>query len=117
VTRNGAPGGPAGSDNVPAVSLRLRPALLPALLLAAFVAGGCAGDVVDARKLEAAVRAETMVKTGTKIAEVDCPTDLRVIPGTEFECSVTAADGAEARAELKILNDRADVDFVRLAGA
>lgn len=96
------------------VTRRLRLALLPTLLLPLAVAVGCGADVVDARKLEAAVKAETMVKTDTRIKSVECPTDLQVIPGTEFTCTVTAADGAEATADLEILNDDADVDFLRL---
>ena len=96
------------------VTRRLRLTLLPALLLPLTLAAGCGGDVVDARKLEAAVKAETMVKTDTRIKSVECPTDLQVIPGTEFTCTVTAADGVEATADLEILNDDADVDFLRL---
>ena len=77
---------------------------------------GCAGgQVIDAFKTEAAVLAETQVKTGTKIASVKCPTDVEVIPGAEFTCTVTARDGTEATAELRILNEDADVDFLRLS--
>jgi len=96
------------------VTPRLRPALIPALLLPLLLAAGCGADVIDARKLEAAVKAETFVKTDTRIKSVECPTDLQVIPGTEFTCTVTAADGVEATADLEILNDQADVDFLRL---
>ena len=96
------------------VTHRLRLVLLPGLLLPLVLGAGCGADVIDARKLEAAVKAETMVKTGERIKSVDCPTDLQVIPGSEFTCTVTAADGAEATADLEILNDDADVDFLRL---
>jgi len=97
------------------VTNRLRLALIPALLLPLALVAGCGADVIDARKLEAAVKAETEVKTDTKIESVDCPTDLQVIPGTEFTCTVTAADGTEATADLEILNEDADVDFLRLS--
>ena len=97
-----------------AVTIRLRLALLPAVLLPLPLTAGCGADVVDARKLEAAVLAETMVKTDTKIESVECPTDLQVIPGSEFTCTVIAADGVEATADLEILNNDADVDFIRL---
>jgi len=76
---------------------------------------GCKGEpVIDAYKTEAAVLAETQVKTGTKIASVKCPTDVTVIAGAEFTCTVTAEDGTEATADLRILNENADVDFLRL---
>jgi hypothetical protein len=97
------------------VSTRRRLALTPLLIAPILTIAACGGNVVDARKLEAAVKAETMVKTDTKIKSVECPTDLSVIPGSEFTCTVTAADGVEATADLEILNDDADVDFIRLS--
>ena len=89
--------------------------LLMAPLAVAATLAGCAGEpVIDAFKTEAAVLAEVQVKTGTKIASVKCPTDVEVIAGAEFSCFVTARDGAEATADLRILNEDADVDFLRL---
>lgn len=76
---------------------------------------GCGGTVIDANKAQAAILAEVQIKTDTKIASVKCPTDVEVIPGAEFSCVVTAKDGAEATADLQILNGDADVDIVRLS--
>lgn len=71
--------------------------------------------MVDPFKTEVAVLAEVQIKTDTKIASVDCPSEVEVVPGREFSCTVTAEDGAEARADLRILNDDADLDILRLS--
>lgn len=96
------------------VSPRSLRYLLPALLVPIVAVGGCGATVIDPAKTEAAIKAEVQVKTDTKIKSVDCPSDIQVIPGSEFSCTVTAADGTEATADLEILNDDADVDFLRL---
>jgi len=93
---------------------RLLPVLLVLSVPLVALAGCGGGTVIDAVKTQAAIKAEVEVKTDTKIESVKCPTDIQVIPGSEFTCTVTAADGTEATAELQIRNDDADVDFIRL---
>lgn len=83
-------------------------------LIALPVLSGCGGTVIDGQATAAAVLAEVQVKTDTNIESVVCPYDVEVVPGDEFTCDVTATDGSEAKAELRILNDDADVDFIRL---
>jgi hypothetical protein len=112
--RNPGSGAGPGSDNVGPVIALHRLLVLPAAAGCLLLGAGCGGDTIDAAKLEAAVQAETFVKTDTKIESVDCPSGVQVSPGTRFVCTVTAADGAEAVAELEILNDDADVDFLSL---
>ncbi len=86
--------------------------LATALLATALVA--CGGDVIDSFKTEAAVLAEVQVKTATTIESAECPNDVDVVTGTQFSCTVTAEGGDEAIVDLKILNDNADVDMLRL---
>lgn len=75
---------------------------------------GCAGTVIDSQKAEDAIADDVETKTGARVKAVSCPDDVEVEAGTRFECQVTAADGSRAVAELKILNDDADVRVLRL---
>lgn len=87
---------------------------VPVLVLAAGALSGCAGDVVDPKKTQIALRFDIAEKTDTRIRSVDCPSGVEVVPGTRFTCLVTARDGAEAVAVMEILNDTADLKVVRL---
>jgi hypothetical protein len=88
--------------------------LLVALALPAVFLAGCAADQVDPVKTEIAVRFDVAEKTGTPIRSVSCPSDVEVIVGAEFACTVTARDGTEALAEIEILSDDADLKILRL---
>ncbi len=99
--RNPGTGAGPGSDNVGPVTALRRFIVLPVALGCLMLGAGCGGDTIDAAKLEAAVLAETFVKTDTKIESVDCPSGVPVSPGTRFTCTVTAADGACAQAALR----------------
>lgn len=70
--------------------------------------------MIDANKAEPAIRFDVQEATGTKIKSVDCPDNIEVVPDTRFTCKVFAADGAEAVAEARILNEDADVRLIRL---
>jgi hypothetical protein len=88
--------------------------LLIPLVLAAGAVSGCAGDVVDPKKTQIALRFDIAEQTGTRIAKVDCPSGVEVIPGARFSCTVTARDGTEAIAIMEILNQAADLKVLRL---
>lgn len=85
-----------------------------ATLAAAVTLTGCAADVVDPAKTEIAVRFDVEEATDTKIETVKCPSDVEVIPGARFTCTVTARSGTEALAEIEILNDDADLRVLKL---
>jgi hypothetical protein len=89
-------------------------AAVAALIGIAAVAAGCAADVVDPAKTEIAVRFDVQEATDTEIAGVTCPSDVEVITGARFTCTVTARSGVEAVAEIEILNDDADLRVVKL---
>ncbi len=88
------------------------------VLLGLFATGavltGCANDVVDPAKTEIALRFDIEEKTDTKIESVECPSDIEVVAGARFSCTVTAKDGVEALAEIEILNEDADLKVLRL---
>lgn len=85
-----------------------------ALAAVAAAFSGCAADVVDPAKTEIAVRFDVAEATDTKIASVECPSDVEVIPGARFTCTVTARSGVEALAEIEILNEDADLKVLKL---
>ena len=75
---------------------------------------GSAADVVDPAKTEIALRFDVAEATDTKIESVECPSDVEVVPGARFTCTVTARSGVEALAEIEILNEDADLRVVKL---
>lgn len=85
-----------------------------ALLAAGAALAACAADVVDPAKTEIAVRFDVEEATDTEITKVACPSDVEVIPGARFTCTVTARSGTEALAEIEILNDDADLKVLKL---
>lgn len=84
------------------------------MLTGGVLLSGCGGTVIDANKAEPTIRFDVQEATDRKIKSVDCPDDVEVVPGARFECTVHAADGAEAVAEARIQNDDADVRLLRL---
>jgi len=88
-------------------------AAVGAVGIAAMLAG-CAADVVDPAKTEIALRFDVAEATDTKIESVECPSDVEVVPGARFTCTVTARSGVEALAEIEILNEDADLRVVKL---
>lgn len=84
--------------------------LLATPLLAAVLLAGCgAGDVIDPKKTEIAIRFDVREATGEKVKSVSCPSDVPVDVGTRFVCTVEAASGEEAVAELEITSDKGDL--------
>ncbi len=83
--------------------------------MAALVLAGCAADVVDPAKTQIALKFDIEEKTGTKVRSVACPSDVEVIAGARFSCTVIASDGVEALAEVEILNEAADLKVLRLS--
>ncbi|MDQ2701088.1 MAG: DUF4333 domain-containing protein [Actinomycetota bacterium] len=89
--------------------------LLPVLLIA-----GCGGSVVrvgdleDRPGLETIISADVQASTDTAVRSVSCPSDVEVVPDADFECTVTTLEGEEATAHMEILNEDADIRFVRL---
>jgi predicted methyltransferase len=78
------------------------------------IAAGCGETVIDAAKAEDAVGQNLERATGRKVASVECPSDVEVIKGTTFDCTVTFSGGERETATLKVLNEDADVALTNL---
>jgi len=85
-----------------------------AAVFAALALAACGDTVIDEGKAEDAVQADVEQSLDIKVNSVECPSDVDVEPGKTFDCVVTAANGDEATATLKIVNEDADVRFVNL---
>ena len=91
-----------------------RHSLKIVLLVPVIALAGCAGTVIDSQKAEDAIADNVELATGVTVTSVTCPDDVDVEAGKSFECEVATANGSGAVAELKILNEDADVRVVRL---
>jgi hypothetical protein len=80
----------------------------------AFGVAGCGKTVVDEAKLQDTLKAELESSRGEKVKSVDCPSDIEVKPGTEFDCTVTPQKGKDETAVLKIRNENADIEVVEI---
>jgi hypothetical protein len=90
---------------------------LAALTLAAFLAAGCGGTVIDTSKTQDLVKADVEHTQQTKVSSVDCPSGVEVDPGKTFSCDIRLANGKTQTATLKIRNEDADMSFVHLSAA
>jgi hypothetical protein len=88
---------------------------LGALLVAAVIAVGCGDTVIDDVKTEEAIQHNLQKEVGRDVKSVDCPEDVSVEPKTSFDCAVIFADGQTETAQLRIINEDADVELVRLS--
>jgi hypothetical protein len=86
--------------------------------LLAFAVAGCGGGTdVDFTKASETVRASLESSRegfGTEVEAVDCPSGVKVEPGTHFECTVRWPDGKVAYAHLRIRDEKADLSFESL---
>jgi hypothetical protein len=89
------------------------------MALGALLLAGCGGGTnVDPTKASETIRASLESKRegfGTKVEEVDCPSGVKVEPGTHFECTVRWPDGKVAYARLRIRDAKADISFESLS--
>jgi hypothetical protein len=96
-----------------------RPITLLALLaVVALLLVGCGGGTdVDRVKASETIRASLESSRegfGAKVESVDCPSGVKVEPGTHFECTVRWPDGKVAYAHLRIRDAKADISFESL---
>ena len=96
------------------------------LCLAAILAVGCGGTVIDTTKIEEQVKSDLEgslptrtdlqkklgIEADEKIAAVDCDSDVEVKAGNTFDCKVSFANGVEGTETFEIVNDKADVHQV-----
>jgi hypothetical protein len=85
-----------------------------AIVVAAFLAVGCGGTIIDLSKTQDQIAAEVEQKRGKKVSSVDCPSDVKVEPKAKFTCTVRFADRSTATATLLIRDEDADLNFLTL---
>ena len=91
----------------------VRRLAVPAAAAAMVFAVGCGETVIDDVKTEDALE-QNVESLGRKVKSVDCPSGVEVKPKDTFQCTVTLADGGEETAELRIINEDADVEVIDL---
>ena len=98
--------------------LRAIAALALIGVLGTLLAGCGGGTDVDYQKASETVRASLESKRegfGIRVENVDCPKNVKVEPGTTFECEVLYPDGSVAYALMKIRTGKADLNFESLS--
>jgi len=90
--------------------------LLLALALVASVAG-CGETVIDDVKVEDTIAQNVGSTLDKKVRAVDCPSGVEVEVDAVFECTIEIEGGGEETAELKILNEDADIELIDLSPA
>jgi chromosome condensin MukBEF MukE localization factor len=98
--------------------LRTTTVLVLAATVALLVAGCGSGTDVDYQKASETVRASLESKRegfGAPVENVDCPKNVKVEVGDEFECEVRYPDGKVAYALLKIRTTEADLNLESLS--
>jgi hypothetical protein len=99
-------------------SPRTITALILVGVLALLVAGCGGGTDVDYQKASETVRASLESKGqgfGAPVENVDCPKNVKVEVGDEFECEVLYPDGKVAYALLKIRTEETDLNLESLS--
>lgn len=83
-------------------------------LLSAFaiVAAGCGGQVVAVGEAESGVKEQLERVLNIRADAVECPEDVKVELGNQFDCTVTPASGPPLIASLKITTVNADVELI-----
>lgn len=89
-----------------------RCAALVALAMAALIAAGCGGTVLDLSKTEDQIKASIEESPGAKVSSVDCPSGIEVEPKTKFTCSVQLSKGRTGTATLLIRDEDANLSIL-----
>jgi Domain of unknown function (DUF4333) len=90
---------------------------LVAALAIAFLAtslAACGKTVLDPTKTEEQLASSREKETGQKVTVVDCPSDVEVVPGDSFECTIDEGKGGESTATLRIRDEDADLSVVSI---
>jgi hypothetical protein len=88
--------------------------MVAAVVVAVVAVVGCGDTVIDSSKAEGAIQSNLEKSLHHKVSSVSCPSDQKVEPKATFDCSIEFANGKQATATLKILNEDADVSMVGL---
>jgi hypothetical protein len=87
--------------------------LTAGLALLAIGVAGCGEKRIDGGDLEAKLRTELTRGAGAVQAKsVDCPEDVKVEKGREFDCTLVAPDGERSTIHVTLTNDEGGLTFV-----
>jgi NAD(P)H-hydrate repair Nnr-like enzyme with NAD(P)H-hydrate epimerase domain len=96
------------------MSWLVRSGAVAALALAAFLAVGCGGTVIDPGKIEDQLEAYVEKSQKEKVSSVDCPSGVEVEPGAKFSCTVHLSDGSSETATVLIRDKEANTSLLDL---
>jgi hypothetical protein len=89
--------------------------VLPALLVA-FASVECAGEVVDQTRAEQEIQTELQRVLNIEARSADCPSDVSAESQERFRCQIDVLDGDPLVAEIKVLNNQADLQIIGVTG-
>lgn len=84
-----------------------------AVVAGALLAAGCGKTVIDLSKTEDQIQAEAEGQ-GNNVASVDCPSDVEVVAGDKFTCTVRLSGGGTETATLRIRDEDANLTLLSL---
>jgi hypothetical protein len=82
----------------------------------ALLMAGC-GTVVDGQGADTKIGAAIEQGLNLSVESVVCPTDAEDKEGERFDCRVTTAGGSHLNAQVRIVNENADLRIVSVTGA
>ena len=85
--------------------------LVPLLAAGALVAAGCGDKKLDTGKLEGKIKEGIEKQAGVKIKSVDCPDDVKVKKGDNFNCKATTTSGQTANVKVTQRDDEGNVNY------
>ena len=75
-----------------------------ALLLPVLLVAGCA-QKIDSSDLEGKLKDQLGKSAGVEPRSVDCPDDIEIAKGKQFNCTLTAPNGDEVPVNVTLTND------------
>jgi major membrane immunogen (membrane-anchored lipoprotein) len=89
----------------------LRRLTLLAALAAALGLAACGEKTLDTGDAEDKIADGVQEQQNYEPENVECPDDMEAKKGNTYECTVTAPDGKEAKAEIEMLDDEGRFRF------
>jgi hypothetical protein len=91
------------------VSAHTRPA--PLLLAATLALASCGGQQLDTGKAENAIKTGITQQTGVQVGSVECPNEVELKQGNNFQCTATDARGNKAPVGVTQTDDQGNINW------
>ena len=86
--------------------------LLSAVMVAPVLAlSACGEQKLNTTKAESAIAQGIMQQTGAQGVTVNCPNDVPIEAGKQFECQAKAADGRQGRVRVTQKDDKGNINW------